>query len=238
MSRFLGLIPARGGSKGIPRKNLVLLAGKPLIQYTIDSALKCRALDRVILSTDDEEIAEYGRQSGVEVPFIRPAELATDEASTRAVQKHALQWCATNERAFPEALVTLQPTSPLRTGRHIDEAVQRFQQQRADTVLGVTPVQDHPYEIVGFSDGTMHRAMERPEFVVRRQQYPPFYKINGAIYITRSSILVNQDTGYGDRVFEYKMGLEESVDVDSLDDLQTADTLLRTAGLKIESRST
>ena len=237
MSQFLGLIPARGGSKGIPRKNLVLLADKSLIQYTIDAALNCRSLDRVILSTDDEEIAEYGRQSGLEVPFIRPAELATDEASTRAVQQHTLQWCKANEGGFPEALVTLQPTSPLRTNRHIDEAVQRFRDKKADSVLGVTPVQDHPYEVVGFSEGAMYRAMERPAHVVRRQQYPPFYKINGAIYITLSSILLDQNTGYGERVFEYEMGLEESVDIDNLDDLQTADTLLRTAGLKAKSRS-
>ena len=238
MSRFLGLIPARGGSKGIPRKNLVLLAGKPLIQYTIDAALNCRSLDRVILSTDDEEIAEYGRQSGLEVPFIRPAELATDEASTRVVQRHALQWCEADEGEFPEALITLQPTSPLRTNHHIDEAVQRFQEEQADSVLGVTPVRDHPYEVVGFSRGAMIRAMDRPAHVVRRQEYPPFYKINGAIYITRSSFLIDQDAGYGGRVFEYEMGWDESVDIDSLDDLHTADTLLRTAGQKAKSRST
>ena len=238
MSRFLGLIPARGGSKGIPHKNLVPLAGKPLIQYTIDAALNCRSLDRVILSTDDEKIAEYGLHAGVEVPFMRPAELATDEASTRVVQRHALQWCKADEGELPEALVTLQATSPLRTTQHIDEAVQRFQKEKADSVLGVTPVQDHPYEVVGFSKGGMIRAMERPAHVVRRQQYPLFYKINGAIYITRSSILIAQDAGYGERVFEYEMDWDESVDIDSFNDLQVADTMLRTAGLKAKSRST
>lgn len=227
MTQFLGLIPARGGSKGIPRKNLVPLAGKPLIQYTLEATLNCRLLDRVILSTDDEEIAEFGRQAGIEVPFIRPAAIATDDASTRSVQRHALQWFRQNEGTLPDALVTLQPTSPLRTSCHIDEAISRFQTQQADTVLGVTPVRDHPYEIVGFSDGKMYRAFDRPANVVRRQQYPPFYKINGAIYITKSLILINLDTGYGDRVFDYEMDWDESVDVDSLHDLQTADALLR-----------
>ena len=232
MSQFLGLIPARGGSKGIPRKNLVLLADKPLIQYTIDAALNCQSLDRVILSTDDEEIAEYGRQAGVEVPFIRPAELATDEASTRVVQRHALQWCEGDEGQLPQALVTLQATSPLRTKNHISEAVKRYQEKQADSVLGVTPVRDHPYEIVEFSEGAMYRAMDRPAHVVRRQQYPPFYRINGAIYITKSSILINLDTGYGERVFEYEMGRDESVDIDTRDDLQNADSLLRRAATK------
>ena len=227
MSRFLGLIPARGGSKGIPRKNLVLLAGKPLIQYTIEVALNCLLLDRVILSTDDEEIAEFGRQAGVEVPFIRPAELASDEASTRAVQQHALRWCQADEGEMPEALVTLQPTSPLRTQQHIDQAVQRYQDNDADSVLGVTPVREHPYEVVGFSKGRMYRAVERPEHVVRRQQYPPFFKINGAIYVTKSSVILNQDVGYGERVFDYQMGPEASVDIDSLYDLQMAEALLQ-----------
>jgi CMP-N,N'-diacetyllegionaminic acid synthase len=230
MTRFLGLISARGGSKGIPRKNLVPLAGKPLIQYTLEAALNCRSLDRVILSTDDEEIAEFGRQAGVEVPFIRPAALATDDASTRSVQRHALEWCQQEEGTIPDALVTLQPTSPLRTSRHIDEAVSRFQTEQADSVLGVTPVQDHPYEVVGFSEGRMYRAVDRPAHVVRRQQYPPFYKINGAIYVTKSSVLINLDTGYGERVFDYAMEWEESVDVDSLHDLGIADALLQAAG--------
>lgn len=235
MSRFLGLIPARGGSKGIPRKNLALLAAKPLIQYTIDAALNCRSLDRVILSTDDEEIAEYGRRAGVEVPFIRPAELATDQASTRLVQRHALQWCEADEGDLPEALVTLQPTSPLRTHQHIDQAVLRFREGNADSVLGVTPVRDHPYEVVGFSEGSMYRPVARPAHVVRRQQYPTFFKINGAIYVTKSSILLERDTGYGERVLDYQMEPEESVDVDSLYDLQIADALLRGIGVEAES---
>ena len=233
MTRFLGLIPARGGSKGIPRKNLVPLAGKPLIQYTLEAALDCDSLDRVILSTDDEEIAEFGRQIGVEVPFIRPVELATDDASTRVVQRHALQWCKQEEGALPEALVTLQPTSPLRTKRHIDEAVSLFQKEQADSVLGVTPVREHPYEMVGFSEGRMYRAVDRPAHVVRRQQYPLFYKINGAVYVTKCSVLVDQDTGNGERVFEYPMEWEESVDIDSLHDLQAAEELLQAAGTEI-----
>ena len=206
---------------------MIELAGKPLIQYTFDAVSNCEHLDRVILSTDSEEIADFGRRSGIEVPFVRPDYLATDQTSTRAVQQHAIQWCQKEEGQTPEALVTLQPTSPFRVGEHIDQAIIRFQDTEADSVLSVTPVREHPYEIVGFSDGHMYRIVERPNDVVRRQQYPLFFKINGAIYITKSEILLNSLSGYGDRVFDYQMDNRSSVDIDTHHDLKIADALIR-----------
>ena len=223
----IGLIPARGGSKGIPRKNLIPLCGKPLIQYTFEEALDSLVLDRVILSTDDAEIASLGRSLGIDVPFMRPGHLATDEASTRSVQRHLLGWLAEQEGYVPGVVVTLQPTSPLRRAEHIDQAVQEFHARGVDSVIGVTPVREHPYEVVGFVNDRMFRPVERPVGVVRRQEYPSYYHINGAIYVMRHRVILERDAGYGDRVYGYEMLPASSVDIDTTFDLQLAACLLQ-----------
>ena len=225
-TKIIGLIPARGGSKGIPRKNLALLAGKPLIQYTFEAALQSSTLDRVLLSTDDPEIAELAKSFGVEVPFTRPKSLATDEASGRSVQKHVLNWLESHEGHMPEVLVTLQPTSPLRRSHHIDQAVNEFWSRQVDSVIGVTPVREHPYEMVGFDGTRMYRALERPGGITPRQQYPPFYLVNGAIYVTRKEVLLHQDSSYGDHVYGYEMDPASSIDIDTPFDLQLAEYML------------
>jgi len=224
---IIGLIPARGYSKGIPRKNLATLAGKPLIQYTFEAALGSKALDRVILSTEDKEIAELGKSFGIEVPFTRPKSLATDKASTWAVLRHALKWLEGHEGHMPEVLVTLQPTSPIRQSYHIDEAVREFQERDVDSVVSVTSVSEHPYEVVGFANGEMFRPVKRPKRIVRRQQYPPYFFINGAVYVTRSSLLLERNVGHGERVYGYVMDTAFSVDIDTPLDLQIAECLLR-----------
>jgi CMP-N-acetylneuraminic acid synthetase len=226
--RIIGLIPARGGSKGIPRKNLTLLGGKPLIQYTFEAALESKSLERVILSTDDPEIAGFAQRFGMEVPFSRPKALATDGASTRSVQRHALRWLKRHEGEMPEAVVTLQPTSPLRTWRHIDECVREFQERGVDSVISVTPVREHPYEVVGFANGRMFRPVKRPKGIVRRQQFPRYFHINGAVYVTRSSVLMEQDSDYGELVYGYEMDPQSSVDIDTPFDLRLAESLLGT----------
>jgi len=229
---IIGLITARGGSKGIPRKNLVLLGGKPLIQYTFEAALGSKVLDRVILSTDNLEIAELGRKSGIEVPFIRPASLATDNASTRSVQKHAVQWLEQHEHYVAEAVVTLQPTSPLRQSYHIDEAVNEFRSRKVDSVIGVTNVENHPYDVVGFDDTRMYRAIERPVGITRRQDYPAFYYIHGAIFVNSREIILNQARGDGDHVFGYEMDAASSLDIDTPFDLQIAACLLENSAFR------
>jgi len=226
MPRVIGLIPARGGSKGIHRKNLAPLAGKPLIQYTFEAALESKLLDRVILSTDNPEIADFARSLNIEVPFFRPKSLATDTASTRSVQVHALKWLHDDEGTMPEVMVTLQPTSPLRNSMHIDEAIREFHSRNVDSVISVTPVNEHPYEVVGFADGQMFRPLERPDGIVRRQEYPPYFFINGAIYVTRSSVLLDQDSGFGKTVYGYEMDPKQSIDIDNGLDLQIAQFLL------------
>ncbi len=136
MIEVLGLIPARGGSKGVPRKNLRLLCGKPLLQYTAEAALAARRLSRVILSTDDEEIAAIGRRCGLEVPFLRPAELAADDSSTLPVVQHAVRWMESHMARF-EAICLLQPTTPLRRAEDIDACIVLLEQSGADSVVTV-----------------------------------------------------------------------------------------------------
>jgi len=145
--RCLGLIGARGGSKGIPRKNLVDLAGHPLIYYTFNEARKSKLLDRVVLSTDDPEIAALAKSCGVEVPFLRPAHLASDTAVLADAIQHALEWLQDHEGYAPDAILLLQPTSPLRQTRHIDEALTLFQNENADSVISLSSPQEHPWFI-------------------------------------------------------------------------------------------
>lgn len=227
---MLGLIPARGGSKSIPSKNLALLGGKPLVQHTIETAMKCKCLDRIVMSTDDGEIADVGRSLGIEVPFTRPESLATDYATTLSVQRHALGWLSTNEGYMPEAMVTLQPTSPFRMAQHVDEAIDEYLRKDADSVIGVTPVREHPYGIVGFTNDRMFRVMEFPKPPIPRQDYPPLFHINGALYLTKRSVLLRSENGIGDRVHGYVMDPEFSIDIDTPFDLILAEWLLTHQG--------
>lgn len=224
--RFLGLIPARGGSKGIPRKNLVSVAGKLLIGYTIEAALRSRHLDRVLLSTDDEEIAEAGRRLGLKVPFLRPAELAADDTPMMAVIRHALREIAKIEGDQPVAVVLLQPTSPLRTEAHIDAAIELFEKEQADSVVSVSEPLEHPCDMVSFENGTMTLALSAEERWKGRQTYPKFYFVNGAIYIAKTELIETAMHPWGGKTVPFLMGPLESVDVDGEAQLVLVDLLL------------
>jgi CMP-N,N'-diacetyllegionaminic acid synthase len=229
---ILGVIPARGGSKGILKKNIATLAGKPLIQYTFDAALNSRELDLVVLSTDDPEIAEVGRQAGVDVPFLRPSALATDTAATAPVVEHAVAWLQDNRGCRIGAVMVLQPTSPLRKAWHIDGAVAAFREKEPDAVIGVCEVNEHPYDLVSFNEGLMRYAVERPAQAIRRQDFPEFYLINGAIYLVRTSVLLEKHTLLPENSIPCVMDRRYSLDVDSEQDLQIAETLLQRCGLQ------
>jgi CMP-N-acetylneuraminic acid synthetase len=234
--KSLGIIPARGGSKGLPRKNVRMLGGKPLIAHTIEAAVASR-LDRVILSTDDDEIAEVGRQGGVEVPFMRPAELAGDDTPSLAVLLHALHFVEEHEHFHPDAAVFLQPTSPFRTAKHIDEALGLFANSDATSVLGVTAVSEvHPYFMFEVGQGgklrPFIRIKDRP---LRRQDLPVYYRINGALYITRRQyfrgILPQSAIFDFDDSIAYIMDSVSSVDINDYLDFQRAELLLRQKNL-------
>ena len=192
MGNVLAVILARGGSKGLPGKNIMPLLGKPVLTYTVEAALKARTLNRVILSTDSEEIAKVGREAGVEVPFIRPAELATDDAHPTAVLEHAVTYLAESDGYDVDLVVTLQPTSPLRVAGDIDDAVRLLQNSPdMDSVITVKEVDLPPYWVLRLDgqylrpfvdDGTDYSLM-------RRQELEQTYRPNGAVYVTRKKLL-------------------------------------------------
>jgi len=231
MEKVLGLIPARGGSKGIPRKNIATLAGRPLLTYTCDAALNSRGLARVVLSTDDEEIAGVGRESGVEVPFLRPAELANDETPSVDVAEHAVRWLADREGWQAEVVVLLQPTSPLRQARHIDEALMLMDDTDIDTVVSVMPVPHrfNPYNVMRVEGGLLEDFWQDGVGFdrFRRQNLPVLYARNGpAVLASRADLILTSHTFYGARVAPYLMSEEESVDIDTDFDLRLAEWLI------------
>jgi CMP-N,N'-diacetyllegionaminic acid synthase len=222
----VGIVPARGGSKGIPHKNLRPLAGRPLLQYTADAALGSRRLARVVLSTDDEEIAAAGRRFGLEVPFLRPAHLAADDTPMLPVLQHAA-----SELAAPgvtiDALVLLQPTSPLRRAEHIDAAIDLLDGSGAEAVVSVVevPHQFSPVSVLTLDNGRARPFIDGPP-ILRRQDKPRVFARNGpAVLAVRVATLVRGSL-YGDDCRALIMEAAESTDIDSPSDLAYAEFLL------------
>jgi CMP-N-acetylneuraminic acid synthetase len=227
--RVLGLIPARGGSKAIPRKNLALLAGQPLIAYTFEAARASVTLDRTLVSTDDAELAALARESGAEAPFLRPPELAADAAPMLPVLRHALDWLSGHEGYRPDAVALLQPTSPLRRAEHIDAAVRLLGETGADNVVSVVavPHQFSPPSVLRFEGGRLVPFLEGGAQVLRRQDKPAVFARNGpAVLVVRTAVL-EQGRLYGDDVRPLIMEARESVDIDSAEDLAWAEYLLQ-----------
>jgi CMP-N-acetylneuraminic acid synthetase len=228
---IVALIPARGGSKSIPHKNITPLAGRPLLAYTAEAAQESRYLTRILLSTDDEAIAQVGRECGIEVPFKRPPELARDYTTSLAVAQHTIRWLEEHDNWKPDILVLLQPTSPLRRSHHIDEALDRMLEAGADTVVSVVEVPHRysPYSVMELRDGNLENFWREPLPFdrYRRQNMPTFYARNGpAILATRVPVLFEHQSFYGPRVVPYVMPDHESVDIDGPDDLRLAEWLL------------
>lgn len=225
---ILGLIPARGGSKEIPGKNLRLLGGRSLVARAVESGLESRLVSRIILSTDSKTIAEEGRRAGAKVPFLRPADLAKDETPTAPVVVHALKWLEENEGYRPDILVLLQPTAPLRQARHIDEALDLLVSAEARSVVSVTPVPSHYHPSWQFSirDGALFPFLETGKVPPRRQDLPPTYTRNGAIYAAWTETWLTGTMAYGSGCVPYVMEPAESVNIDSPEDLELAEFLL------------
>jgi len=227
---IVAVIPARGGSKGIPRKNIVPLAGKPLIAWTIEAALGAASLDRVVVSTEDAEIAALARAVGAEAPFMRPNDLARDDSSTLAVLQHTVAELAAREDYRPDAVMTLQPTSPLRTAGHIDDAVTAFRADAdADSLVSCIEVPHifHPLSVMKRdANGYLVPYLDTPQ-PNRRQDKPTVFARNGAaIYITRTDRL----DGYvfGGKLIAFAMDEDSSLDIDGAADIARAERLLQT----------
>lgn len=222
------LILARGGSKGVPRKNTYPLDNKPLIAYSIEAAQTSQMVDRVIVSTDDEEIAEISRSFGADIPFMRPTDLAQDDSSSMDVIIHAIQWLNKNEGYLPEYVLLLQPTSPLRIAIDIDCAIALAVQKDADGVVSVTDTPDHPYLAKQIAqDGRLADFIQKPDIYVNRQSLPPVYIVNGAIYLAKREIILNKKTFYTENTYAYVMPADRSLDIDTPWDMYLAELILR-----------
>lgn len=220
----LALIPARGGSKGVPQKNLRSVAGRPLLDWTIAAAVASKRVSRVVVSTDDPDIAQVAADCGAEVPFLRPASLATDEATTMGVVHHALEQLEPS----PELVVLLQPTSPLRTAADIDAAIELCIRNGGVSCVAVTEAAKSPYWMYRMShDARLQPVLEPPGGTAsRRQDLPPVFVVNGALYVARADWVAGVDSFVAPDTVGYVMPTERSLDIDTELDFVFLEALL------------
>lgn len=226
--KIVAIIPARGGSKRIPRKNIKLLAGKPLIYYTIKEAKASKYIDRIIVTTDDPEIAEIAKKYGAETPFLRPKQLSGDDiGSDIKVYQHAVNYLEKQEHYHIDFIVELQPTAPLRTAEYIDAAIIKLISTEADSVSSVTPVREHPLLMRKVENDRLVNFISFDKKYTRSQDYPNIYRFNGAIYAVRRNVLMEQNTDIGDDTRVVIMPEELSIDIDTSLDFTFAEVILK-----------
>ena len=221
------VIPARGGSKGLRGKNLRRLGALTLIGQAIASAREARHLTRFIVSTDSPEIAEEARSQGAEVPFLRPAQLASDQAGMVPVLQHAVRWLEGEAGVRPDLVVTLQPTSPFRTGVEIDRTIERVWETGADSAQTLSEASYHPYFMKTLDGDRTVALVPHGHPFVRRQDAPPVYQPSGAVYVTRYAALMEQGLVLGADNRGLVMGFEASVNIDTEWDFFLAELILR-----------
>ena len=225
--RVLGLVPARGGSKGLSRKNVRCLGEQPLLAYTARSALEARRLTRVVLSTDDAEIAAVGHRVGLEVPFLRPPGLALDDTPMVPVVRHALEALESNGERY-DAVCLLQPTVPFREATEIDRCVELLQESTADTVITVAavPVIYNPHWVfLADAEGFLRLSTGEAEPIGRRQDLPPAYHRDGSVYVTRREVVMGQATLFGARVLGHSVQRTAHVNIDGPADWAVAESI-------------
>lgn len=226
-NRTLGIVPARSGSKGVPGKNVRLLAGRPLIDYTACAARESAVLDRVILSTDSEAIADVGRRCGLEVPFMRPTHLAADDTPMLPVVRHAIDTLAASGWVA-DLIVLLQPTSPLRRAAHVRDAVDRLRASKADSVVTVVELPRHlsPDYVMRIENGLLKPFLAEGQRVARRQDARPAYSRDGTAYAFWRATLERFDNIYGERCEPLVIDAADSLSIDSQDDWAAAERRL------------
>jgi CMP-N,N'-diacetyllegionaminic acid synthase len=228
----LALVPARGGSKRLPRKNILPLGGRPLIQWSIEAALESGVCSEVLVSTDDYEIAATSRAVGAMVPWLRPAELATDTAASINVIAHAVA-CYEQEHGEVEAVLLLQPTSPFRSAESIRGAVQAYAEQSGtarNAVVSVSPASSHPAWTFALQHGNLHPTLGWENFLSRSQDLPPAYSLNGAIYVLPAKDAREALPIVRPGVLPFVMtSYRESLDIDTLDDWKLAEYFVKLA---------
>jgi CMP-N-acetylneuraminic acid synthetase len=227
--KILGIIPARGGSKGVPEKNIRLLNGKPLLAFTSEVALQSAFLSRVILSSDDQSIIAVAKANGIDVPFVRPADLAHDAAPTIGVLQHALNWFS-GQQIFFDAVCLLQVTSPFRSVGFLDAAISKFVESGCDSLVSVQKV-PHEYnphwtfEADGY--GNLKIATGESKIIPRRQELPIAYHRDGSIYITKTKVIQQQQSLYGNSTAFIESPAETYVNIDTLADWQRAEEIAK-----------
>jgi CMP-N-acetylneuraminic acid synthetase len=227
--RTLGIIPARGGSKGVPGKNIKLLNGKPLLQYTSEIALESQYLTDVILSSDDNEINTVARSLGIQVPFLRPQELAQDQTPTIDVIIHALQWFE-NQAIFFDAVCLLQVTSPFRTVEFLDKAIEKFIASGCDSLVSVqkVPHEYNPHWTFEVNlEGNLKIATGEEKIISRRQELPEAFHRDGSIYIMKTEVLLQQHSLYGKTTSFIESSPELYINIDTLADWEKAEQMIK-----------
>lgn len=227
--KILAIIPARGGSKGVPFKNIKLLNGKSLLSYTSEIALQSKYLTEVIVSSEDEKIIAVAKSLGIKVPFVRPTELAQDNTSTIDVIIHALQWYE-SQNIFFDAVCLLQATSPFRTVAFLDKAIEKFIEMDCDSLVSVqkVPHEFNPHWAFEVNDdGHLKIATGETEIISRRQELPIAFHRDGSIYITKTEVLLKQQSLYGKSISFMESSPEMYVNIDTLEDWEKAELIVK-----------
>jgi N-acylneuraminate cytidylyltransferase len=225
----LAVIPARGGSKGVPRKNIRLLAGKPLIAYAVETARSCSLIDRVIVSTDDVEIAKVAQEYGAEIPFLRPAELAQDDTPEWLVWQHAIRTLSGEAGQLPiETFVCLSPTSPLRAVVDVEACLHALRESEADLTFAVKPAERNPYFNMVLLDESGYARLVIPpsQAVYRRQAAPVVYDMTTVVYAARPQFILNATSMFSGKVKAITIPPERAVDIDTELDFRIAEFIM------------
>lgn len=223
-SSILAVIPARGGSKGIPLKNIYPINGKPLISFSIEAALSSKFIEYIAVSTDNDEIATVASGYKNIKVIRRPDHLAQDSTPTLPVLLHVLEQIPDEKK--PEIIITLQPTSPLRTSEHIDSAIKLLTKD-FDSCVSVCAVEHSPYKMFTLQQGLLVKLLPDTNFGVPRQLLPTVYRENGAVYVTWAETLIQKKSIWGDKIIPYVMKQKDSIDIDTIYDIKLAELLLK-----------
>lgn len=225
--KIIAIIPARGGSKGLPGKNIKELNGKPLIAYSIEAALNSNVFDKVIVSTDSEEIAEVSKKFGAEIPFLRPLELATDKADSMDTLIHALKFYSDIGENF-DYIIKLQPTSPLRTAEDIKKAVNLIIEKNGDAVISVSECKHHPLWTNTLNiDMKMNKFLKDEVKGKNRQELDKYYELNGMIFLSKTKKLIDTRDWYGENSYAQVIDGNRAIDIDNIIDFKLAEIILQ-----------
>jgi CMP-N,N'-diacetyllegionaminic acid synthase len=225
--KVLGIIPARGGSKGVPGKNIKALGGKPLIAHSIEEAKKSRFLSTLIVSTDSEEIANISKSFGAEVPFLRPQEFATDKSLSIDVVHHALKYYQEKHDEHFDYVVLLQPTTPFRTAQDIDQSLEMLDSNDCDTIVSVVDVgANHPARMYSIADQQLKSVMNEEISMMPRQDLPPVYIRSGDVYAAKIKTIQTYNSLMGKRCFPLIIPQGRAINIDTINDFQAAELLV------------